>query len=233
MSLRCVIFDFDGIILDTELPEFTAWCEIYESHGQTLGHDKWSLAIGTRNGFDPYAYLETLSGAQVDRIATRELHGKRSRELISALKLLDGVEARLDEAQALGLRIGMASSSDRGWIDEHLDRFGLTRRFDVIRCCSDSLPAKPNPALYAAAVRDLGCEPHEAVAFEDSPNGIAAAKAAGVYCIAVPNEMTSVLDLSAADLILPSLAEVSLARLSSDWDRLVDSERNIDRAREA
>jgi HAD superfamily hydrolase (TIGR01509 family) len=233
MSLRCVIFDFDGIILDTELPEFTAWCEIYESHGQTLGHDKWSLAIGTRNGFDPYAHLETLSGAQIDRPATRALHSKRSRELISALELLDGVETRLDEAKALGLRIGMASSSDRGWIEEHLGRFGLTSRFDVIRCCSDGLPAKPNPALYVAAVRDLGCEPREAAAFEDSPNGIAAAKAAGVYCIAVPNEMTSVLDLSAADLIVPSLAEVSLARISSGWNRLVDSEGSLDRVGEA
>jgi HAD superfamily hydrolase (TIGR01509 family) len=132
--------------------------------------------------------------------------------------LLDGVEARLEEAQNLSLKIGMASSSDRWWIDEHSERFGLLDRFDSVRCVTDGLAAKPAPATYLAVLSDLACKPEEAVAFEDSPNGIAAAKAAGVLCIAVPNSMTASLDLSAADAIVPSLAAVSLAALRAGWD---------------
>ena len=217
MSLRAVIFDFDGLILDTEMPEFVSWCEVFETRGQVLDQTVWSRGVGTRDGFDPYLHLETLSGVIIDRGMIRAEVRARNEALLEELVLLDGVEARLDEARELGLKIGLASSADRSWIDRHLDRFGLTSRFDAIRCTSDGLVAKPDPALYQAALRELGCEASEAVAFEDSPNGIAAAKAAGMMCIAVPNSITSVLDLSAADAIVASLAGVSLRKLSETW----------------
>jgi HAD superfamily hydrolase (TIGR01509 family) len=132
---------------------------------------------------------------------------------------MPGVRERLEEARALGLRAGIASSSDRSWLDPHLTRFELLSYFESIRCASDGYAAKPSPELYVAALDGLGCNSDEALALEDSPNGIAAAKAAGIGCIAIPNDMTRRLDLSAADTIVTSLAEVSLVDLQGRWDR--------------
>jgi beta-phosphoglucomutase-like phosphatase (HAD superfamily) len=118
----------------------------------------------------------------------------------------------------MGLEVGLASSSSADWVAEHLDRYGLKDRFDVIRCAGGTLQAKPAPDLYLQVLRDLAISATEAIALEDSPNGIAAAKAAGLYCIAVPNQITARLDLSGANLILPSLAAMSLSRfLSEQW----------------
>ena len=129
--------------------------------------------------------------------------------------MLDGVTERLTEAQSLNLKIGIASSGDPEWVREHLSRHNLTGFFDVVRCSGPDHPTKPSPVLYIAAMEELGVFASEAVAFEDSPHGIAAA--AGVYCIAVPNRLTPLLDVSAADQIIPLLANISLAELARRW----------------
>jgi beta-phosphoglucomutase-like phosphatase (HAD superfamily) len=132
-----IIFDFDGLILDTETPEFVAWQEAYAAHGATLDLDEWSRVIGTMEpGWDPGVLLDGYVGSPVDRART-----------------------------------------------------------------------KPDPAVYRLALSDLGVDAAEAIAVEDSPNGIAAAKAAGLFVVAVPNRMTAGLDVSAADLVLSSLEE--------------------------
>jgi HAD superfamily hydrolase (TIGR01509 family) len=217
MSLRCVIFDFDGLMVDTESAEYFSWSELYKSHGQVLEREIWAQTVGTRDAFDLSLHLETLAGVALDREGLRAARTATYLEVRQTLVLLDGVRDRIEEAQSLGLKLGIASSSERRWIDDHLERFDLLRYFDCISCFGDGLPAKPAPVLYVACLRGLGCQANEALAFEDSPNGIAAAKAAGIYCIAVPNEMTSALDLSAADLIVPSLADISLTRMASEW----------------
>ena len=120
---------------------------------------------------------------------------------------------RLDEAAALGLRLAIASSSPRAWIDDHLAHLGLSDRFEVTRTADDVARTKPDPELYVSACAALGVAPHEAVAIEDSPNGIRAAKAAGLACVACPNPLTSLLPMDAADCVVPSLADVTLAGL--------------------
>ena len=119
----------------------------------------------------------------------------------------------MDEARRLGLGLGVASSSDRRWVEGHLERLGLHAHFDVIRCADDVPRVKPDPALYRAVLDAMGVRPEEAVALEDSPNGVLAAKRAGLACVAVPNPLTARLDLSAADLRVASLAELSLPEL--------------------
>lgn len=213
--LQAVIFDFDGLILDTELPEFTSWREVYEAHGHVLDFEVWARGIGTRNGFDPYALLEELTARTLDREAIRTARRPRYAALVQALSLMDGVRERLDEARDLGLKIGLASSSDDAWIYGHLDRFDIVARFDTIICANETLPAKPAPAVYLDALGQLGVKAEEAIAFEDSPNGIAGAQAAGLRCIAVPNSITAKLDLSKADRIVESLAAVSLKELAA------------------
>lgn len=214
MALRAVIFDFDGIILDTERVEFETLNVLYRERGVALTWEDWSICIGTAGAFDPYAHLEKLSGDPVDRDAMRGRRSALGAERLARLDLMPGVRERLAEAKALDLRLAIASSSEAAWVEGHLAARGLRRWFDAVAVRNAILPAKPKPDLYLAALAALGAGAGEAVAFEDSMNGIAAAKAAGIFTVAVPNEMTRRMDLSRADLRAGSLLEVSLAGLA-------------------
>jgi len=211
--VRLVVFDFDGLILDTEVPVYDAWREIYGEHGVSLAFDKWAQCIGTADVFDPCVDLATALGRALDAAALRGRHRVRTDALIAAQTILPGVREYVDAAQRLGLRLGVASSSSRRWVEGHLERLELRGCFDVIRCADDVPRVKPDPALYRAVLEATGVRPQDAVALEDSPNGVLAAKRAGLACVAVPNTLTARLDLSAADLRLVSLAELPLPEL--------------------
>lgn len=215
--IRAIIFDFDGLILDTELPEYQAWQEIYHEHGSSLPLSLWVSTIGTHaseHGFDPVRFLENQIGQQSgDGDALWAQHKERSTELIAMQPVLPGVEAWIGEARRLGIRLAVASSSPRAWVHGHLCRLGLLQQFDAIRTSEDVSRTKPAPDLFLAALEALGVEPSEAVVIEDSPNGVTAAKRAGIFAIAVPNDLTRQLDLSRADLTVSSLADFSLSQL--------------------
>jgi HAD superfamily hydrolase (TIGR01509 family) len=133
--------------------------------------------------------------------------------MILANKVLPGVVERIDEAKAMGLKLGVASSSTVDWVRGHLVRLGIFDRFDCVRCRDDVANAKPEPDLYLAVLECLGVDASEALAIEDSPNGVLAAKRAGMRSVAIPNSITARLDLGQADVLLGSLAEVTLAEL--------------------
>ena len=214
MAIRALIFDFDGLILDTETPELLAWQEIYRQHGNELPIKVWADCIGRPHGyFDPYAYLEELSGRQVDREVMRARRRVIRRELLAKEGPLPGVETYLREAREMGLKVAVTSSSPTEWVGGHLDRLGLSHLFDCLTCAEHTTTHKPDPAPYLCALRCLSVKASEAFAMEDSPNGVKSAKAAGLYCVAVPNSVTGTLDLSEADTILPSLESLSLAAL--------------------
>lgn len=211
--IRALLFDFDGLLLDTEGPCYRAWAEVYRAHGHDLPLDAWCAAVGTVGGFDPVAHLEELSGVRLDTVA-REAKRRRELDLCALEELRPGVSELLAQAAVRGLRTAVVSSSPRDWIMLHLERRGLLDRFDAVLCADGDLArAKPRPVLYQEALATLEVNPGEAVAFEDSPHGITAAKAAGVRCVAVPNDITRALDLTAADEVLESLLEVRLGEL--------------------
>ena len=210
---RLLIFDFDGLILDTEAPAYESWQHVYEAHGRHLEFATWATCIGTDDTFDPHALLEARLGHALDRTEVQARRRARFAELIARQDIRPGVRDYVAEARRLGLRLAVASSSSRDWVAGHLDRFGLLECFDVLRCAGDVARVKPDPALYRAVLTALEVGPGEAVAFEDSPNGIRAARAAGIFCVAVPNPLTADLDLGHADLRLRSLAELSLPSL--------------------
>jgi HAD superfamily hydrolase (TIGR01509 family) len=210
---RALIFDFDGLILDTEGPEFQSWSEVYAAHGVALDLESWASCIGTIGGFEPFGELEARLGRPIDREAIREQRRRRNQELLTAERVRPGIESYLDSANRLGLRVGVASSSPRSWVAGHLERLGLLDRFHCLRTADDVRTVKPDPELYLAATSALGVEPAAAIAIEDSPNGALAAKRAGLVCVAVPNALTRQLDLAHADLRLDSLADVSLEEL--------------------
>lgn len=212
--IRAVIFDFDGLILDTEAPEFQAWQEIYQAHGCELLLEVWATGLGTSaDAFDPCAHLEAQLGKLIDREVIQHQRRQRYRELLGVQSVLPGVRDYITEAKRLGLYLGVASSSSREWVVGHLTALGLSSYFDCIKCRDDVPRVKPDPALYRAVVETFALQPQEAVALEDSPNGITAAKHAGLYCVAVPNPLTRQLSLAHADLLIDSLADLPLERL--------------------
>jgi len=211
-----LIFDFDGLILETEEPVYLSWEELYQEYNCRLPLDKWTSIIGTNEmefGFDPISELENLIGKSLDR--EKILPERRQREIDMVMKqpVLPGVQEYLKDAKRLGLKVGLASSSTCDWVTGHLARLGLTDYFDSIQASDDVPRTKPDPTLYLLALDGLGMKAGETVAFEDSPNGILAAKNAGLYCVAVPNVMTRNLALDNADMHLESLNEISLERL--------------------
>lgn len=210
--IEAVVFDFDGTMLDTETPYFRAWCEAYTEHGLELTVEEWATCLGTHGGFDP---LEDLAakGAKFDAEELWNRMRARKDELTDVDTLLPGIQEWILEAAELGLAIAVASSSTHDWVNGHLTRLALADRFGHVSCRQEGVPAKPEPDLYLRACEALQVDPSRALAVEDSPNGVIAAKAAGMYCVAVPHELTASLDLAAADLILPSLAHQPLARV--------------------
>lgn len=214
--IRALVFDFDGLILDTEGPDYRAWQEIFQEHGGNLPLSIWCQCIGrSADWFDPIGYLEEQIGTPLDRDSILGRQQQRHLELIELEAALPGIEDYLVEARRRGLRIGLASSSSRSWVVGHLERLKLLDPWECIRCWDDVERAKPAPDLYLAALEHLGVSAQEAIAFEDSPNGIAAARAAELFCVAVPNNLTEGLDLSGAHVCLPSLAAMPLPDLLS------------------
>ena len=211
--IRALVFDFDGLILETETAAFQAWDEIFREHGVALSTERWADVIGRDSRFDVHGHLEELTGRAHDRDATKAKRNARRDELVHAEKILGGVVELFREAKAEGLKVGVASSSTREWVCGHLERLSFIEGWDAIACRADVAHAKPAPDLYLKAVEMMGVAPRDAVALEDSPNGIAAAKAAGLRVVAVPNPLTAGLDLRAADVLVPSLADMTLARL--------------------
>jgi HAD superfamily hydrolase (TIGR01509 family) len=206
MRVRAFVFDFDGLILDTEEPVYRSWLELYQEHGEDLPFDRWVEIVGSNNAaFDPRGHLETRLGRALEQEELDRRIERRSRMVLEKA-VLPGVIELADAALARGLKLGVASSSSCSWVSGHLERLGIRDRFTCERCRDDVAAVKPSPDLYLAAAECLGVAPAEAVAIEDSPNGIASAKAAGMRCVAVPNVITGGLDLSRADLVFKSLA---------------------------
>jgi HAD superfamily hydrolase (TIGR01509 family) len=210
---RGLIFDFDGLILDTESPEFISWRDIFAEHGCVLSLAEWAVCIGTADVFDPCAHLEAQLGRPVDRDALRTERRRRSDALIAAQAPLPGVVERIAEAKGMGMKLGVASSSSRDWVEGHLTRLGLAGHFACVRCSDHVDRVKPDPALYRVTLDGLGLRAEEAIAFEDSPNGVLAARRAGIFCVAVPNAATRELAFDGPDLRLTSLAELSLQEI--------------------
>jgi HAD superfamily hydrolase (TIGR01509 family) len=204
-----LIFDFDGTVLDTEMPVYRGWADLYAEHGVELDLVWWQSIIGTNEDPDLFALLEASVGP-LDP-SWRDWRRGRRDELLHAQPIRPGVLEWLDEAEALDVPVGIASSSPIEWVERHLDRIGLLERFGCFACCNDVIPAKPDPTSYRLACEALHADPRQSVAVEDSPHGVTAATGAGLFTIAVPHDLTASLDLSRADLVVESLAELSLS----------------------
>ena len=213
-GIEAVAFDFDGLIVDTETPEYESWRSVYRAYGADLPLWTWLPHVGRgRDSFDVYDHLAQSVGHPIDREEARRLHRTAFDGMFADAAPLPGVEDYIAAARARGMGLGIASSSTRAWVEPKLDLLGLGDAFDTVICTDDVGSSKPNPASYLAVIANLGVTAEQAVALEDSPNGVRGAKNAGLLCVAVPGPMTRGESFDHADLILHALTDLSLDEL--------------------
>ena len=205
-SVSAVLFDFDGIIIDSEWPIFQSWVRVFEGEGQVLALETYVQCIGSDfDTWSPQTYLESLTGKSYD---WDKINAQRQVELEADLKdvaLLPGVLALFEKLSAAGKGIAVVSSSSHRWVDAWLDKLDLTRFCEHIVCRGDAPRIKPAPDLYLEAVKRFGIKAEQCLVIEDSLNGIKAGNAAGCRTLAVPSRLTNVLDFSTADSEVSSL----------------------------
>jgi HAD superfamily hydrolase (TIGR01509 family) len=218
-ELRAVLFDFDGTLWDSETAVFRVMRDLYRRHGQELSLETWAGAIGTLSGFDPYAALGELTDVGPEPEIVREETEERIREAVRRLALRPFVEGFLRQVDEAGVPRALVSSDTQVWIRTNLEHLGCEEGWAAI-VCADGVVAhsKPSPHLYRTALATLGASPSSAFAVEDSPNGIRAAKAAGLRCACVPNDVTVQLDLSEADVVYPSFEGLTVEGV---WTALI------------
>lgn len=226
MKIKALLFDFDGLILDTETPEFVIWQAMYREYGQELQAEKWGQIVGGwgTSHFDAAENLAELAGDGVTPDILRARYRSKGDAAILQQPILPGVVDYLDEARRLGLHLSIASSSPHSWVDMHLSRLKLADRFDVIICSDDVPPGrtKPFPDLFLKALDAAEANADEAIVFEDSPNGVNAARAAGISVVWVPNPVTALLKANGANLTLKSLHDMTLQNLLMFFEDKLD-----------
>ncbi|GGL43204.1 HAD family hydrolase [Sporolactobacillus putidus] len=211
--IKAIVFDFDGVILDSERIMYLVMQNMFQRYQVDLPLSVWSQAIGTQHGFDSLGYLEEQGDVKIDREAFQSERYALFNKLVDQEEVLPGVKSVLSQAESLGLKIGLATSSRGEWPRRHLKRLGLSDYFLSIKSWDDVERVKPDPALYIKSIESLGVQPKEAIAIEDSFNGSLAAKRAGLYCIVVPNAVTKRMPFGHVDGCFNSLKDVSLDKL--------------------
>lgn len=214
MTLQAVVFDFDGVILDTEWPIYEMAAATFAEDGFDLDVARWAGIVGLADESDWWARLCAEAGWELDRDDWWRRYRGRDRTGRDRLQPMAGVVDLLDGLAAADVPVGIASSSGEPWIDGHLRRVGLRDRFAaVVGVDRVGGVGKPAPDVYLAACRALGADPSQSVAIEDSAHGVAAAHAAGMAVVAVPNRITVHLALDGADRVTESLANLTVADL--------------------
>lgn len=212
--VKALIFDFDGLIVDTETSIFMAWRELYASQGQELSLSDYVRCVGsTFAQYNPQSVLEQRCAHAIDWPPLIERKDARIRELLDGQKALPGVEQLLRQADTLSVPCAVASSSEASWVVTWLEKLNLLEAFVCVRTRCQGYSPKPAPDLFLSAATGLNVFPGDALVFEDSANGLIAAGAAGVPCWVVPNMVTKGSDFSAAARVLESLEEVDLHEL--------------------
>jgi len=217
--LQGILFDFDGLILDTETPIFQTWKEKFKEYGHELLLEEWAEILGKST--DHLGPIEVFLNEFPEESKRKEIlqeAKQKELKLVHQERPLPGVEDLINKAKELGLMLGIVSSSDQDWVHSHLKRLGLMEYFDHTSCADEVEIAKPNPELYNLGLKKTGLAREKVLVLEDSPNGVLAAKRAELFCIAVPNQLTIQLpfdnDGGEPDLVLASLLEFP-------WDDLM------------
>lgn len=210
--MKAIIFDFDGLIVDTETVWFQSFKEVVRKYGGDLSLEEFAKCIGTTDEV-LYAYMKEQLKEKFHKETLKEKVSFLHREKMKVPVARDGVKEYLEEARRLNLKIGLASSSSREWVVTFLTELGILEYFEVIKTREDVEKVKPDPALYEVAMKELEVKPSEVLVFEDSANGLQAALAAGVKCVIVPNNVTRTLQFEKYHLRLESMKDKKLTEV--------------------
>lgn len=214
--LQAIVFDFDGLILDTELPQYEVWRDIYKEFDQHLPIERWVEVLGRAAwSFDFHGHLEELSKGAYDRETWEPRRRERTLQRIDEAELLPGVRSVLEQATQRNLKLAIASGSGLPWVGGYLDKHGLRDFFPILVTKEETTRHKPNPDPFIEAAKRLNLPPGDCLVLEDSPNGIQAAAAAGMYPVAVPNRVTRDQQFSGAARIIPSLEDLDLDEITA------------------
>lgn len=207
-----VIFDFDGVILDSETPEFEAHRQIFASHGVDLTSEEWCRCVGLWQSVNWFDVLNT----RTETIHSRETFLTEKRRIareVLRMEPLPGIRRLLDDLLSEGIPLAVASTSPARWVLPAADALGIREHFGTIVTGDDVDQRKPAPDVYLLAAARLGISPTCCVAIEDTRPGLLAAKAAGMRAIVIPHWLTETHNLSEADLRVDSAAELNVVRL--------------------
>jgi HAD superfamily hydrolase (TIGR01509 family) len=219
MPLKAFIFDFDGLILDSETPIYEAWKNVFQEYGLDLPFSVWQCSVGTsREVFDPALHLEEKLGKPLNRKLLNQNLLIRTYENILERPILPGVMTYLEEARQRGIKLAIASSSSTDWVFCNLVNLKIASYFDVICCGDEVIQVKPQPDLFLLAAELMNVKSDEVIVFEDSPHGITAAKTADMFCVAVTNPVTQSMIVNHADLVIKSLADLSVNELLGKFE---------------
>ncbi|GAA3127682.1 hypothetical protein GCM10010530_56160 [Kribbella aluminosa] len=211
VDVEAIVFDFDGLLMDTETTMVESWQAEWAHHGLELDLDGFWPGHGGDVTDQRYAVLAAAVGAGFDRPASHARRLAHRDRLHAELDFRPGIRDWIRTARDVGVTVGIASSSPRLWVLGHLERVGAVGLFDQITTGDEVAAHKPDPAIYQLALQRLG-EPY-AIAVEDTPHGVAAAQAAGMYAVAVPNPFVPPAAVAAADLVLGSADQLLLSEL--------------------
>lgn len=219
MKIKAFIFDFDGLLVDTETPQMETWQRLYQELGAELRPEEWVQCLGTSpDAFDPVADLLKKTSTRFDKDELKKQFKLLSTQAIEKESLRPGMKPLLEQALNYGIAMAVASSSGRIWVESGLARVGAGKYFQAVCTAEDVTRVKPDPELFQLALKRLNIGPHEAIVFEDSPMGIRAAKSAGLACLAYPNSISIHLDISRADLIVNSSQDLDLIRILDSFE---------------
>lgn len=212
MNFAAVLFDFDGVLVDTEWSIYQAWLRTFQAHGHDLPLDVYTRCIGSDFAtWSPKTHLEEISGLAFD---WHQIDAQRQEEILRDLTgegTMSGVLELLEQLTLTGHRRAVVSSSSHHWVDGWLEKLTFSHHFETVVCRGDAPRIKPAPDLYLEAANRLGLEPAACLVIEDSLNGVKSAKAAGMNVWVVPNQVTAGLDFATADRVFPSLVELAAA----------------------
>lgn len=212
MKISCprgIIFDFDGVIVDTEWAIYQSWVHLYAREGQVISIETYSPCLGAGySRWNPADYLEKLTGNKYDWEKENAIRQQMLEADLERSGLMPGMRTLMDFCHRQNICMAVASSSSRRWVSGWLRKLGIEHEFKGVFCRTDGYPVKPDPALFLAAQNCLGLSSGECLVIEDSENGVLSARNAGIPCAAIPNRMTIASDFSLATYRFDSIQQL-------------------------
>ena len=203
-SAKHVVFDLDGVMVDSEPVHERATAEYLDGLGATVEQELFDDMMGRR--------VRDLTDAIAERLDLPPERVFSDREAIfwrlldEGIEPMPGLHAAVDRLAGAGLPLAVASSGTRAYVDHVLERLEVRAAFDAVVSSEDVHRAKPDPEIYLLAAERLHADPGDCVAIEDTTHGIAAARGAGMRAVAVTHPLNATLDLTAAAAVVTDLA---------------------------